>query len=99
MAALSGNMEVVNALVTEHKADLHARLGGTHQTVGLDAGCTPLHVVAAFCTTRHEAMVTLLLKLGADINCRSAAGVTPLCAATIFQVGVQPFPNPFLPGV
>ena len=75
MAAISGDVEVVRSLVTEHKADVHSRLRDVNTVTGFEAGGTPLHACTAFATTANGDISKPLLDAGADINAQTHTGM------------------------
>ena len=77
LAAVSGNVEVVRALITEHKADVLSRTQAVNTTIGFDVGTTPLHAAMAASPARHAPMLEVMLaSAGAgNINCQSKSGM------------------------
>jgi hypothetical protein len=73
MAVMSGNVEVAQTLIAEHKADVRGQIRDTNTVIGFDAGCTPLH--ACMSINPHEDMQALLLNSGADLNALSKSGL------------------------
>ena len=54
----------------------------TRATARRPDGRSPLHVVAAGDVPRHELLIDLLVRHGADVNARNDRGDTPLDVAT-----------------
>ena len=75
MASISGNVEVVRALIAEHKVDVTTQLRDTNTVIGFEPGVTALHMAMACASTGHEDMLTLHLNAGADINAPSKSGL------------------------
>ena len=74
MAAMSGNVEVTRALVTEHKADVRCQLREANPITGFEAGGSPMHACMAFDPHGNGDVRALLLNLGADLNAASNSG-------------------------
>ena len=84
LAVLSGNLELLRALIRTNPADVTAQLKSDFLMLGLFKGCEPIHVAAAACVTNHVPIITALLEGGASPNTAAGkVGVTPLYAAAV----------------
>ena len=83
MAAMSGNVGVTRALVTEHKANVHSQIRDSNPVTGFEAGASPIHACMAFDPHGNGDVRALLLNLGADLNARSKSGLYVDSFATV----------------
>ena len=85
-AVLSGNVEVTRALARASPVDVTAQLKSDFQTLGLWAGCEPIHAAAGVCVSNHIQLIVVLLEEGADPNAAAGKiGITPLYAAAVMH--------------
>mmetsp|Transcript_10167 Transcript_10167/g.26619 ORF Transcript_10167/g.26619 Transcript_10167/m.26619 type:complete len:302 (-) Transcript_10167:1934-2839(-) len=75
LACLSGNVEVARALITEHKADVHANFRDDDPMTGFGAGCQPLAGCMVCAPAGHEEILAVSLNSGADLNAQTKSGM------------------------
>ena len=86
LSALSGNIVVLNELISQHNVDVNARLQMNIYEYGAEQGATTLLLAAAMCPQHNvRAAIGALLTAGADPNAQTMQGTTPLMAAAMYQ--------------
>ena len=84
-AVISGNIRVVNELITRHNASIGCRTTLKIPELGADRGATALHWTGWCPRDQTHAVVTALLSAGADPNATTGMGAAPpLMAAAMF---------------
>ena len=86
LAALSGNLAVVNELISKCHVDVDARLQIDLHQFGAEKGSTALALSAGMCpeSNVHD-VVAALLAAGSNPNSASKQGTSPLMAAVVYQ--------------
>ena len=86
LAAISGNVVVLNELISQYDFDVDARLQMDYFELGAEQGTTALALSAAVCPQQNvHAVVAALIAAGADPNVQTKLGTTPLMAGAVYQ--------------
>ena len=86
LCAMSGNLAVLNGLISQHEVDMEARLQIDMFQFGIQKGTTALVLSASLCPQNDvRTVVAALLAAGVNPNVTNQLGTTPLMAAAVYQ--------------